>query len=83
MVGHLNATLEGIATVRAWKNHQLLKDEFDYHQDLFTSAHHTMVIFTTGFSLILKMVSSIFMAIIVGNFLFWKPGKLLKVFGTK
>ncbi|XP_044746017.1 ATP-binding cassette sub-family C member 4-like [Coccinella septempunctata] len=79
MVGHLNATLEGIATVRAWRNHQILKDEFDSHQDLFTSAHHTMFIFTTGFSLILKMVSSIFMAIIVGNFLFVKPDAAGKV----
>lgn len=79
MVGHLNATLEGIATVRAWGNHQILKDEFDQHQDLFSSAHHTMYIFTRGFSLILKMVSSVFMAIIVGNFLFLKPDAAGKV----
>ncbi|KAK9884044.1 hypothetical protein WA026_004979 [Henosepilachna vigintioctopunctata] len=68
VVGHLNASLEGIATIRAWKNYEILKDEFDFHQDLYTSAHHTLVTFTQGFALILKMISSIFMAIIVGIF---------------
>ncbi|KAL3286637.1 hypothetical protein HHI36_001136 [Cryptolaemus montrouzieri] len=79
IVGHLNASLEGIATVRAWQNSDILKDEFDYHQDLYTSAHHTMITFATGFSLVLKMISSIFMAIIVGNFLFLKPDAAGKV----
>ncbi|XP_063924488.1 ATP-binding cassette sub-family C member 4-like [Zophobas morio] len=40
LVGHINATLEGLATIRISKQQNLQREEFDKRQNLYTSASY-------------------------------------------
>jgi ATP-binding cassette subfamily C (CFTR/MRP) protein 4 len=39
-IGHVNATADGLPTIRCAKVENVLIDEFDSHQDLYTSASY-------------------------------------------
>lgn len=69
MVGHLNASLEGITTIRAYKAQQVLKDEFDRHQDLFTSANYTSFYMKRAFGFYMDGFSAIYISLIIMRFL--------------
>nr|CAI5851678.1 unnamed protein product [Callosobruchus analis] len=74
LVGHINSSLEGITTVRAFKAQGILKDEFDKHQDLYTSALFTLRVTMTAFGFFMDFVSTIFTILIISRFLFFEHG---------
>lgn len=76
LVGHINSSLEGLTTVRAFNAEQKLRDEFDKHQDLYSSASIMMRLSTLGFTFYMDFMSALFSIVVIGRFLFFHHGKL-------
>ncbi|XP_057667029.1 probable multidrug resistance-associated protein lethal(2)03659 isoform X1 [Diorhabda carinulata] len=74
MVGHLNSTMEGLTTIRAYKAQDILKGEFDKHQDLYISALFTSICVRAAFSFVMEISSTIFTATVIMRFLFFEQG---------
>ncbi|XP_050310275.1 probable multidrug resistance-associated protein lethal(2)03659 [Anthonomus grandis grandis] len=75
LIGHLNATMEGITTVRAFKLEKLLTEEFDRHQDLYTSAHYMSFCVRRAFDFFMEILSTIFVSTVIGKLLFFNSGE--------
>lgn len=59
------ATLNGLSTVRAYNAEEILKTEFDIHQDTHTSCCFMMFSTMAAFGLCLDMICTVFCACIV------------------
>lgn len=77
MVGHLSASLEGLATIRASKAQSILQDEFDKHQDVFNSVSYMYMTTARAFGFILDFLCVNYIAIITTTFLTINTGMLL------
>ena len=75
MVGHLNATLEGLSTIRASGTESILKKEFDRHQDLHTSTIYMEQSASRFFAYALDLLCNFFIAVIIIRFLVYDKGK--------
>lgn len=67
--------MEGLTTIRAYKAQEILKTEFDKHQDLYTSAYYTSLCIKRAFAFYMEFCSAIFTAAVIGRFLFFEKGK--------
>lgn len=68
---HLNATLQGLPTIRAHNAQQLLNKEFDNYQDFHTGATFMFYSVTGGFAFALDTVCNIYLAVATLSFLFF------------
>ncbi|XP_057665340.1 ATP-binding cassette sub-family C member 4-like isoform X1 [Diorhabda carinulata] len=68
MIGYLNATLEGLQTVRAYEKQSLLISEFDIHQNHFTSASFMLMCSSRFYAFILDIASATFSAAVILKF---------------
>ncbi|XP_072376851.1 ATP-binding cassette subfamily C member 4-like isoform X2 [Diabrotica undecimpunctata] len=74
MIGHLNATLEGITTVRAYKAEDILTDEFDRHHDLFTSTYYTRNVYHRAYGFCASFLSTTLLTMLILTFIFMDTG---------
>ncbi|KAJ1523375.1 hypothetical protein ONE63_001242 [Megalurothrips usitatus] len=71
---HLNATIQGLSTIRAFGAQDLVKAEFDNHQNLHTSAWFTFVFTSTSFGTALDLLSFLFSVVVIFSFLLLQDG---------
>ncbi|XP_072387987.1 ATP-binding cassette sub-family C member 4-like isoform X2 [Diabrotica undecimpunctata] len=70
MYTHLNTSLQGITTIRAFGAQKLLINEFDRLQDKYTAAFYTFLATSRGFGFWLDMHCVVFTALVVISLLF-------------
>lgn len=77
MIGYLNATLEGLTTVRAADNQNIFRNEFDRHQNHYTSTNFMLICTTRAFGLWLDLMASCYIALVVLKFVFFSEGEFI------
>eukprot|EP00102_Acyrthosiphon_pisum_P027033 XP_016664243.1 PREDICTED: probable multidrug resistance-associated protein lethal(2)03659 isoform X1 [Acyrthosiphon pisum] len=67
--GYLNASLQGLSTIRAFKAEDILCKEFDEHQDLHSSTWYLFITSSEALGLSLDMICFIYICILTLSFL--------------
>ncbi|XP_043286728.1 probable multidrug resistance-associated protein lethal(2)03659 [Venturia canescens] len=66
---HLNATLQGLATIRSFDAGEVLTKEFDHHQDLHSSAWYIFIVSSRAFGFWLDIFCLVYIALVTLSFL--------------
>ncbi|XP_075236154.1 putative multidrug resistance-associated protein lethal(2)03659 isoform X2 [Lycorma delicatula] len=67
---HLNASIQGLTTIRAFKAQSILEKEFDNHQDLHSSAWFIFLASSRAFGYWLDVFCVIYISLVTLSFLF-------------
>ncbi|XP_022162518.1 probable multidrug resistance-associated protein lethal(2)03659 isoform X2 [Myzus persicae] len=67
--GYLNASLQGLTTIRAFEAEDILCKEFDGHQDLHSSTWYLFITSSEAFGFALDMICFIYICILTLSFL--------------
>lgn len=71
---HVNASFQGITTIRAFGVQNILQSEFDSLQDTHSSAYFTFVSCSRTFALWIDTLSAIYIALVIYSFLLFFDG---------
>lgn len=71
MYTHLNATMQGLTTIRAFGAQRTLQNEFDKHQDLNTGAYYMFISCTSAFGFSLDILCFIYVSCVILVLLLW------------
>lgn len=74
---HLNASLQGLTTIRAFGAEKILIREFDNHQNLHSGAFYMFITCSRAFGLCLDMHCVIYIALVTISCLFIEKGVTL------
>ncbi|XP_044752072.1 probable multidrug resistance-associated protein lethal(2)03659 isoform X2 [Coccinella septempunctata] len=66
---HINATLNGLTTIRAFEAQDILTKEFDNHQDLHSSAWFSFIATSRAFGYWLDLICIIYIILVTFSFL--------------
>nr|CAD7267161.1 unnamed protein product [Timema shepardi] len=66
---HLSASMNGLPTIRSSHAQQMVRKEFDHHQDCHTSAWYLFICSSRAFGLWLDAFSNLFVAVVTFTFL--------------
>lgn len=66
---HLNATLNGLSTIRAYCAQDILRKEFDKLQDVHTSTVYMYIVASTSFGFSLDVFCFVFTSLVIFSFL--------------
>ncbi|KAL5236135.1 hypothetical protein ACI65C_003545 [Semiaphis heraclei] len=69
VITHLNASLQGITTIRAFEAEQVLSAEFSIHQDLHSSAWYLFICSSRAFGFWLDLTCLVYISIVTFCFL--------------
>lgn len=72
---HINASMQGITTIRAFGVEHLLSKEFDVHQDTHSSAYFTFMGCTRTFAFWIDSLSAIYIVIVTYSLVLFFDGK--------
>ncbi|KAF5303204.1 hypothetical protein FQA39_LY10117 [Lamprigera yunnana] len=72
VIGHLNATLDGLTTIRASQAEGTLKKEFEKHIDLYSSARHMNISTSSAFGFCMDLIAGVYVVMIILVFLSFK-----------
>lgn len=75
MIGHLNSTIEGLISVRACKKQDILRSEFDEHQNYHISAQFIGMATWKLVQLYCHMICALYVGAILVTFMIFKSGK--------
>ncbi|XP_076757725.1 putative multidrug resistance-associated protein lethal(2)03659 isoform X1 [Xylocopa sonorina] len=67
--GHLNATLQGLPTIRAFEAAEILTKEFDQHQDLHSGAWYIFISSSRAFAFWLDFLCVVYICLVTLSFL--------------
>lgn len=76
----MNATLQGLPTIRAFNANTFLEKEFHEFQDFNTSCWYLFICASRWFALWLDIVCLMFIAFVTYSFLFFGDGELICLF---
>lgn len=71
----MNASLQGLTTIRAFKAEHILEEEFDNHQDLHSSVYYLYMICTRAFGFCLDFICVIYIGLVTFSFFLLGDGK--------
>uniref|UniRef100_A0A146LYI9 Cystic fibrosis transmembrane conductance regulator n=6 Tax=Lygus hesperus TaxID=30085 RepID=A0A146LYI9_LYGHE len=74
---HLNASVQGLTTIRAFGAQEILIKEFDNHQDLHSSAWYLFIASSRAFGFWLDIVCFIYIALVTLSFLLFADGNTM------
>ncbi|KAI4464898.1 atp-binding cassette sub-family c [Holotrichia oblita] len=74
VIGHLNASLEGVTTIRANEAQNVLSAQFDNHQDLHSSSAYMYLTTNRAFGFYLDMLCALYISFVTLTFIVFDSG---------